>query len=102
MFHICTGNLQESKPTAECSLAAAVSSSVVTCVVTAVVIFIAGLMCGRYFQLSKGKQHNTTADQPHQGPVYDYVQPSTMKRQENLELKVNVAYHPSKSITTEQ
>ena len=94
--------MQESRPTAECSLAAAVSSSVLTFVVMAVIIFIAGLMCGRYFRLSKGKLHITTADQPHQGPAYDYVQPSRMKCQENLELKVNVAYHSSKSITTEQ
>ena len=93
-----TGNVQESRPTAECSLAAAVSSSVLTFLVLAVVIFIAGFMIGRYFHLSKGKLHITT-DQPHQGPVYDYIQPSTAKPQENLELKVNVAYHPSKSIT---
>ena len=55
-------------------------------------------MSGQYFQLSRGNLHTTTADQPHQGPVYDNVQPSTMKHQGNLELKVNVAYHPSKWI----
>ena len=64
----------------------------------AMVIFIAGFMIGRYFRLSKGKLHITT-DQPHQGPVYDYIQPSTARRQENLELTANVAYQASKSIT---
>ena len=96
-----TGNWQELRPT-ECSLAAAVSSSVIIFLVMAIIIFIAGFMSGRYFRLSKGTLHITTADQPHQGPVYDYVQPSMMKCQENLELTINVAYHPSKSITTEQ
>ena len=96
-----SGNVLESKPTAECSLAAAVSSSVLTLLVMSVVMLIAGFMIGRYFRLSKGKLHITT-DQPHQGPVYDYIQPSTAKSQENLELKVNVAYHPSKSITIER
>ena len=86
----------------ECSLAAAVSSSVLTLnfVATSIAIFIAGFMIGQYFRLSKGKLH-ITIDQPHQGPVYDYIQPSTANPQENLELKVNVAYHPTKSITVE-
>jgi hypothetical protein len=41
--------------------------------------------------ISKGKLHITTADQPQQGPVYDYIQPSTAKLKKNFELKVNVA-----------
>jgi hypothetical protein len=58
-------------------------------------------MIGRYIRFSKGRLHITTTEQPQQGPVYDYIQPSTVKPQENLELTVNVAYHPSKSITVE-
>jgi flagellar basal body-associated protein FliL len=97
-----TGYIQESRPTAECSLAAAVSSSVLTLLVVATVMFIIGLMIGRYLRFSKGKFHITTTDQSQQGPVYDYIQPSTVKPEENLELKVNVAYHPTKSVTIEQ
>ena len=55
-------------------------------------------MSGRYLQLSKRKLPITTTDQPQQGPLYDYVQPSIAQHQENLELKVNMAYQPSKSI----
>lgn len=92
------------RPTAKCtcSLAAAVSSSVVLFLVMAIVIFIAGFMSGRYCQSSKGALCITATEQPHQGPVYDYVQPSTMEHQENLEIKVNVAYQTSKSITVEK
>jgi hypothetical protein len=97
-----TVNIQESRPIADCSLAAAVSSSVVILLVVAIVMFIIGFMIGRYVRFSKGKLHTTTADQPQQGPVYDYIQPSTVKPQDNLELKVNVAYHPTKSVTIEQ
>ena len=76
-----------------CSLAAAVSSSVLTFLIASIIIFIAGFMFGQYFQLSKGTLHITTADHPgHQGPVYDTVQPASTL-QENLELNVNVAYH---------
>ena len=98
---VYTNSVQECMPKSECSLAAAVSSSVLTFIATSIIIFITGFVIGRYFRLSKGKLHITTTDQPHQGPVYDYVQPSTAKPQENLELTANVAYHPSKSITIE-
>ena len=91
--------VQERMPKSECSTAAAVLSSVLTFIATSIIIFIAGFMIGRYVRFSKGKLHITTTNQPHQGPAYDYVQPSTANPQENLELKVNVAYHPSKSIT---
>jgi hypothetical protein len=63
----------------------------------AIVIFIAGFMIGRYFRFSQHCKHSTT-DSPHQGSVYEDVQPST---EENLEPNVNVAYsshHPSKSV----
>jgi hypothetical protein len=70
---------------------------VLTFLVMATVIFIAGFLIGRYFHFSQCCKRITT-DPPHQGPVYDDIQPSTEK---NLELRVNVAYsshHPSKSI----
>ena len=70
----------------------------------AVVVFIAGFVSGRYLQFSNWKLHITrsSADQPQQGPIYDYVQPSTMKGQDDLELKVNMSYQPTKSITVEK
>ena len=102
---VYTDSVQESMHNyckSECSLAAAVSSSVLTFIAISIIIFITGFVIGRYFRFSKGKLHITTTDPPHQGPVYDYIQPSTAKPQENLELTVNVAYHPSKSITVER
>ena len=87
-----TGNVQESRKTAECSLAAAVSSSVLTFLAMAIVIFIAGFAVGRYFRFSQHCKRNIiTTDPPydHQDPVYVDTQPST---EENLELKVNLAY----------
>ena len=104
LFLILSVYVQESslRPTAECSLVVAVSSSVlITFIVTSIIFFIVGFTSGRYFKLSKGKLHITTTDQPQQGPVYDYVQPSTAQCQENLELKVDIAYLPSRSVTVE-
>ena len=89
--------IQECMPKSECSLAAAVSSSIFTFIATSTIIFIAGFVIGRYFRF-KRKFHITTTDQD---PVYDYILPSTAKPQENLELTVNVAYETSKSITIE-
>ena len=68
-------------------------------VVTSIIIFIVGFMSGRYLRLSERKLPITTTDQPQQGPLYDYAQPSIAQHQENLELKVNMDYQPSKSIT---
>ena len=77
----------------ECSLAAAVSSSVLIFLITSIIIFIAGFVFGRHFRLSKGTLHITTADHHgHQSPVYDTVQPASTI-QENFELEVNVACH---------
>jgi prolipoprotein diacylglyceryltransferase len=61
---------------------------------TAIIVFIIGFAIGRYVRFSNGKLYCiTTTDQPHQGPVYNYIQSTTAKSQENLELEVNVAYH---------
>ena len=93
--------VQECMPKSECSLAAAVSSSIFTFIATSTIIFIAGFVIGRYFRF-KRKFHITTTDHD-QDPIYDYILPiaSTAKPQENLELTVNVAYGASKSITIE-
>ena len=85
---MCTGSFQETRPI-ECSLIAAVLSSVLMFLIASIIIFFAEFMFGRDFRLSKETLHITTADHPsHQGPVYDTVQPASTQ-QENLELKVN-------------
>jgi hypothetical protein len=81
-----------------CSVQVAFISSILTFIATAIIVFIIGFAIGRYVRFSKGRLHITTADQPRQGSVYDYIQPTTA---ENLELEINVAYHPTKSITVE-
>jgi hypothetical protein len=96
-------SVQESTPKSECSVQVALLSSLLTFIATTIIVFIIGFVIGRYVRFSKGRLHCIrTTDQPQQGPVYDYIQPTPAKLQENLELEVNVAYHyPSKSITVE-
>ena len=102
----------ESRCTCTCSgvIAAALSSTVIISLVISIITFITGFMCGNHFTIKfrffKGKPHTTT-DHPHQAPEYEDIdaQPITraVKHQEQgLELKENVAYGQSKSMTVEQ
>ena len=89
-------------------LAAVVTSLLIAFLVISIFIFIAGFVCGYYFSRKfKGSPKETpqTSDHPGQAPFYEYVLhvPSTVKHQEqDLELKENVAYGPSKPTTVEQ
>ena len=89
-------------------LAAVVTSLVLIFLVISVFIFIAGFVCGHYFSQKfkrSSKETPQTSDHPDQVPFYEYVLhvPSGVKHQEqDLELKENVAYGPSKPTTVEQ
>ena len=59
-------------------------------------------MCGLYVGRKFNKSPHVTTERPHQVPVYDYVQMSAAnQREQNLKLKKNVAYLPSKSTAVE-
>ena len=102
-------HIEESKCTCSGILAAAVSPTVIISLVISIIIFITGFMFGNHFRINlqflKRKPRNMhVADHPHQAPEYEDIdaQPiaRAMKHQEkSLELKKNVAYCPSKSIT---
>ena len=73
------------------------------------IVFIAGFLCGNHFgikfQFFKRKPHTTT-DHPHQAPEYEDIDAKPITRavkhqEQGLELKENVAYGQSKSVTVE-
>ena len=78
--------------------------TVVTSLVISAITFIIGVMCGHYFgrkpKHDKSKEisdHQPKSIQP--VPLYEPVLPSAMEHQEqDLELKENMAYGPSKLI----
>ena len=87
-------------------LVVAVSSTIVVFLVISIVTLIGGFVCGYYFRGRKYKesfkktQDNPISSQPAAAPLYEDVDvlPSASEHQEQgLELKVNVAYGPSKS-----
>ena len=87
-------------------LVVAVSSTVVVFLVISMLTLIGGFACGYYFRGRKYKeslkktQDNPTSSQPAAAPLYEDVDvlPSAAEhREQNLELKENVAYGPSKS-----
>ena len=98
----------ESKCTCSGVLARALSSTVIISLVTAIVTFIGGYLCGTHFKiklrlLKEKPQDTAIAGLPSQAPEYEDIDaqpiPSAVKHQEqSLELKQNVAYGPSKSI----
>lgn len=101
---ICLGieTILESRPTCTDStsaLATAVSSTVIVFIVISILMFIGGFISGLYVDrkfyrdsVSKGTSH-VIAERPRQVPVYDDILLDTANQQEqNLELKVNVAY----------
>ena len=87
-------------------LAAVVTSLLIAFLVISIFIFIAGFVCGHYFsQKFKRSSKETPQTTDHQVPFYEYVlhMPNAVKHQEqDLELKENVAYGPSKPATVEQ
>ena len=73
-----------------------VVSLVIIFLVSSVFVFIIGFACGQKNKLPNVDNHPPTN---HPGPIYDNVLLSDLKHQEqDLELKENVAYGPSKSI----
>jgi hypothetical protein len=85
------------------ALVAAVSSMVIICLMISILMFIGGFISGLYVDRkfyrdsSKGTSQ-VTAERPHQVPFYDDIILDVANQQEqNLELKENVAYLPSKS-----
>ena len=93
-------------------LVVAISSTVVVFLVISILMLIAGFACGYYLRgrkLSKKTSNNpgpiSIASQQAAAPYYEDVDvlPSAVKHQEqSLELKENVAYGPSKSMSVEQ
>ena len=87
-------------------LAAVVTSLLIAFLVISIFIFITGFVCGHYFSrkfIRSSKEIPQTTN--NQVPFYEYVLhvPSGVKHQEqDLELKENVAYGPSKPVTVEQ
>ena len=89
----------------------AVSSSVVTFLLVSIIIFVLGIFCGHYCgrirKSPKEKPHIITGQpQPDKAPVYEGVhvplKAVKKQKQDDLDLKENVAYHPaSKSTDTE-
>ena len=89
-------------------LAGALSSTIVLFLVLSISTLIAGFLCGHYFgrKYEKSSKKIPALPKPSQ-PVALYedvdVLPSAVEHQEqNLELKENVAYGPSKSMSVEQ
>ena len=68
----------------------AIASSVTVFVVTSVLFFFTGYLCGRYHQKYKHSTENTVRLEVDSqlNPIYDGVQP----KHEQLEMKTNVAY----------
>ena len=86
-------------------LTAAVSSSVVAFLMTSVLILATGIACGYCFMWRRRRKQSSSSNQPTE-PLYDDVilnalpQPSAVEHQEQgLELKENVAYGTTKSMT---
>ena len=90
------------------TVAVAISSSVIAFLITSIVIFITGFACGHCFsqkfkQSSKEIPHPTdyspsTSCHDHPIPLYEEVQSSAMKhQQQGVEVNENVAYGPSMS-----
>ena len=93
--------IPESRPT-QSPLVAAMLSTVFTFLVISILILISGFMCGLYVSRKFNKSPHVTTERPHQVPVYDYVQMSAAnQRGQNLKLKKNVSYLPSKSTAVE-
>ena len=70
----------------------AIASSVTVFLVTSVLFFFAGYLCGRYHQKYKHSTEYTVPleeEDSQLNPVYDDVQ---SKQHEQLEMKTNVAY----------
>ena len=93
-------------------LVVAISSTVVVFLVIFILTLIAGFACGCYFRgrkLSKKTSNSpgpiSIASQQAAASYYEDVDvlPNVVEHQEqNLELKENVAYGPSKSMSVEQ
>ena len=86
-------------------LVVAVSSTVVVFLVISILTLIAGFVCGYYIRDRKCKESSKKTGKPAAVPFYEDIDmlPSAVQYQErNLELKENVAYGPSKSISVEQ
>ena len=95
--------IEESRSSDE--LVVAVTSTVVVFVVISILTLIAGFACGYYIRGRTCKESSKKIGKPAAAPFYEDVDvlPSAMEHQErNLELKENVAYGPSKSISVEQ
>lgn len=79
-------------------------STVFIFLVISALTFMSGLYVGRKFnkESSKGTPQVTAVEHPRQIPFYEDVLSGTVNQQEqNLELKENVAYQPSKPVTAE-
>ena len=91
-------------------LGVTLSSTIVSFLIISILTFIAGFVCGHYFgRKYKGllikniSSNSPIASQP--VPLYEDVNvlPSTLEHHEkDFELKENVAYGPSKSMSIEQ
>ena len=108
MFVLLAGSSTPAQ-SADNALVAAVLSIVFTFLVISALTFVIGFMSGLYVgrkfnkELSKGTPH-ITAEHPRQVPIYDYVQMSVAaanQQEQNLKLKENVAYQPSKPTAVE-
>ena len=108
LYLILIGKMAESNSTDV--LAAVATSLVLLFLVISIFIFIAGFLCGHYFSRRSSKEtqcqpvplYDTPQTSDHQVPVYEYVLHIPSAQEQDLELKENVAYGPSKSITVEQ
>ena len=101
----CTGNLQADESRSSNELAAAVSSTMIVFLMISILTFITGFVFGRYFRIRdrKYKESPKNTNQP-AAPLYEDVGvPSAVEHQEqDLKLKENVAYGPSKSMSVKQ
>ena len=77
-------------------LGAVLPSTVPACLVTSLLTFIGGFVCGRYFARRRYKR-SSSSSQP-AAPLYEDVNvlPSDVENQErHLEMRENVAYGPT-------
>ena len=101
MFHHFVGlDLEKTEESSSLNvLTVAVSSTVAAFLVISFLTFVAGFVCGHYFG-RKYKQPSSSLNQP--VPLYEDVNvPSNAveHQEQGLELRENVAYGPSKSMT---
>ena len=93
------------EPRSSDELVGAVSSTVVVFLVISILTLIAGFACGYYIRGRKCKKSSKKTGKPAAAPFYEDIDvlPSAVEHQnQNFELKKNVAYGPSKSISVEQ